>query len=426
MISRLAILLILLLQQRYISAQRGLLPSVVLHTNQQSGVYVEGEDIIISCILLRQQRACEAWELHTPFHYSRFFQLSVILQKVKKHQGLYFCRCISRNSNSQYEVSSESASKRITVTDPVPKPILNTNSSTNVFLLREVIIFWCGYSTQLFCNSWELYKDYAHLEAFRRQRFMPLQIQNKSDAGSYYCRCTKQVTGRDISSDNSNTLKIIVTDRISTPLLTTNHSANMFLQGDVISFRCGYDVESSCNSWELYKNDEIIPKRTSSTRHLMLHVQNKSAAGSYHCRCTENVNGRMLSSKNSNTLEITITDYKSHTLMILRICCVFVILALLAGVMTAVLYNKEKLCFAKHKRNGSTTPDATVEYEVMPDSKLKSVDHTYENITCEAKESADKASQITYATFNTEALTSQNISSTTVEEHPYLYASVNV
>ncbi|XP_043913994.1 uncharacterized protein LOC122790509 [Protopterus annectens] len=97
-------------------------------------------------------------------------------------------------------------------------------------------------------------------------------------------------------------------DPVPTPKLRVNHSDNVFISGEIISFECQSNNKGSPSQWTLYKNGQLVPGNIKYGERYSLEATKESTAGSYCCRCEKTVLNRTIVSDYSSSIQISIFD----------------------------------------------------------------------------------------------------------------------
>ncbi|XP_051864800.1 uncharacterized protein LOC127566432 isoform X12 [Pristis pectinata] len=213
--------------------------------------------------------------------------------------------------------SARSDEVEITVVGPPAKPQLSNDRANKTFVSGEEVIFICAtpYSVDS-NNGFALYRDEQPV------------LSKPSDIGwfygatftirvtgcgsqNYYCVQTWRVSGRNISSQKSEPVKITVVGPPPKPLLTTDGADKILLSGEEVTFTCAAIYPRQWNSsFVLYQNEQPLVSRPSNSERVdgvnFTISVTSSGSQNYHCVQMCLVSGRNVSSEKSEPVNITV------------------------------------------------------------------------------------------------------------------------
>ncbi|XP_072102251.1 immunoglobulin superfamily member 1-like [Mobula birostris] len=167
--------------------------------------------------------------------------------------GTYSCLYMCTVSGRRI-FSGESERIEITVVAQPATPRIKSNRADNVYRSDESVSLTCSITSRAHSvGTFHLYKNRQTLQDVQTQRnTATFTITNGGDAsGTYSCLYTCTVSGRRISSDESDRIQITVVD-LHRPSISVA-SSHVF-QGENVTFNCTFMKYISIGTFYLYKN----------------------------------------------------------------------------------------------------------------------------------------------------------------------------
>lgn len=214
--------------------------------------------------------------------------------------------------------SSVSESVNLTVGDSPAKPIITQDIPQQNFLAGASTILKCIAPYLTFTTGFFIYRkgEEKALYTYTRKTGMTMSflapVGTKVGRFYYTCAYQVQVSGRFFNSTPSDALEIIVTDKLSAPLLEIMQSTGTFNVN--ISISCLATNNFTGGDFYLYKEghegaiDSQQDSKRSNRVSFSVSKANKTNEGYYSCQQQVGVDGRLYSSLRSNKLKLTIKD----------------------------------------------------------------------------------------------------------------------
>ncbi|XP_072883992.1 cell adhesion molecule CEACAM5-like [Hemitrygon akajei] len=292
-------------------------PKPQISSDRSDKVYASDESIIFTC------RTTEWVYSHRTFQLYNGGQL--VNEELSQRDSATFTiankgdaprdyYCVYTQTVSGRSISSrQSNSLTITVVVRPPEPQISSDRSDKVYASDESITFTCRTTEWVYSHrNFQLYNggQLVNEELSQRDR-ATFTIANKGDAPrDYYCVYTRTVSGRSISSRQSNSLTITVVVRPPEPQISSDRSDKVYASDESITFTCRTtEWVYSHRTFQLYNGGQLVNKELSQRDRATFTIANKGdAPRDYYCIYTRTVSGRSISSRQSNSLTITVVD----------------------------------------------------------------------------------------------------------------------
>ncbi|XP_072884862.1 immunoglobulin superfamily member 1-like [Hemitrygon akajei] len=290
----------------------------LLSPDRKDKVYMFNEWVSFTCTTPERQESISSFLLYNgvqresrePMYssgrYSATFTFREIGTGSKSYTCSYTCHVLGRILESH-----KSTPVSIDLVVRPPKPQISSDRSDKVYASDESIIFTCWTTEWVHSGgTFQLYNggQLVNEELSRRDR-ATFTIANKADAPrDYYCVYTLTVSGRSISSRQSNPLTITVVVRPPEPQISSDRSDKVYASDESITFTCRTtEWVYSHRNFQLYNGGQLVNEELSQRDSATFTIANKGdAPRDYYCVYTRTVSGRSISSRQSNSLTITV------------------------------------------------------------------------------------------------------------------------
>ncbi|XP_059497267.1 uncharacterized protein LOC125448464 [Stegostoma tigrinum] len=289
-------------------------------------VYLEGETVTIECVLpnsisLARFRLQKGSITIVEDTVDRLSLQHTIQNLDNSSEGLYTCS-YKTLVLGRWVTSSPSQSVSIIVTGLTLSVTLSLNHQTGLYLRGSAATMSCSNPSDSQLQSFIFYKDrefLRSLEAHPDQHMASISIGNLSQAngGSYTCQCEMIVSGRQLLSSLSNAVSITVQEVVK-PVITVP-SAAVELGGNLSMICFGEGVQPG-EGFFLQRDDaaslphyQTVWERDSSITFIITNVS-QDDAGVYSCGYNVTVNGTVLASITSESVQVTVCDFRDLTL----------------------------------------------------------------------------------------------------------------
>ncbi|XP_042201619.1 E3 ubiquitin-protein ligase TRIM17-like [Callorhinchus milii] len=200
--------------------------------------------------------------------------------------------------------------------DALQKPTISLEPNSRVFVRGEVAQISCSGNYR--GSNFSLYRDGESITSkpapghSNAATFPPLEIR----AGNHWCKYTKLVGGRELTSPESERLGIKVRDPLQKPNITLKPNSREFVRGKSAEISCSGNYVSS--DFSLYRDGEFIISQTAPENNkTAIFTISEISAGNYTCNYTTVIDGREFTSPESERLGISVSgksSVKSHTI----------------------------------------------------------------------------------------------------------------
>ncbi|XP_065435928.1 alpha-1B-glycoprotein-like [Chrysemys picta bellii] len=293
-------------------------PAPTLSRDPEYTVYLPGERVTLTC-------SAPGDELASGYRF--FYQggqqdPSVVqhpnegarleLTAEKGNAGTYTCAYWRWESNREIS-SRNSSSVSIPVTDPPPAPTLSQDPWYTVYLPGERVTLTCkapgselDWRYRFFSQG---HQDPSIVQHPNEGARLELTAE-KGNAGTYTCAYWRRESDRKISSRNSSSVSITVTDPPPAPTLSQDPWYTVYLPGERVTLTCkapGSELDWRYRFFSQGHQDPSIVQHPNEGARLELTAE-KGNAGTYTCAYWRRESDRKISSRNSSSVSITVTD----------------------------------------------------------------------------------------------------------------------
>ncbi|XP_065421411.1 peroxidasin homolog [Chrysemys picta bellii] len=295
----------------------------------QPPVYITGEAVTLTCSasgtstvsgvrFFRDDQEIQGKELPSPrYSYTNSIQL---LGVSRSQAGAYTCESWKRESGRDI-ASEKSRPISIIVTDRDPAPQLTMSPQPLVYITGEAVTLTCSASGTSTVSGVRFFRDDQEIQGkelpsprYSYTNSIQLLGVSRSQAGAYTCESWKRESGRDIASEKSRPISIIVTDRDPAPQLTMSPQPLVYITGEAVTLTCSASGTSTVSGVRFFRDDqeiqgkELPSPRYSYTNSIQLLGVSRSQAGAYTCESWKRESGRDIASEKSRPISIIVTD----------------------------------------------------------------------------------------------------------------------
>ncbi|XP_078060532.1 Fc receptor-like protein 5 [Mustelus asterias] len=363
------------------------LTAPVVSLDQQSGVYIVGEKVTITCTVTgdHRDRTFYFYKDNNPLH-SRLISTrdKSVTYTVTGINIRVDYKCRYGYSIKGRRLESEFSNVVTpTLADPLTAPVVSLDQQSGVYIVGEKVTITCTVTGDYRYRNFSFYKDNNPRHSSRistRDKSVTDTVTGVNIRVDYKCRYGYSIKGRRLESEFSN----VVTPTIA--ILNKPHfwvDSDAAAQGGDVTFNCSSPRDNPAIAFYLYRQGEMelvsVKSPAADTHSVTFTVKNIDHSGieNYACRYEADVNGRNLTSGDSDPVNITVRENSS-------------VASLVAGIGSAVglilILALLGLClWRKGKRGGSSEPRDTV-----PSVDCSSETLTYAVLNLQTKEKRDK------------------------------------
>ncbi|XP_066461077.1 Fc receptor-like protein 5 [Eleutherodactylus coqui] len=279
-------------------------PSIIL--TPKLPFYIAGETISFKCSLPEESTAAiiqyfknnqEILKSKTP---KTKFTYDVSNVSVK-NTGSYTCQyCLSYSGRN---IVSRSLPISITVEDPPSTPVLNLAPNLEIFVVGESVVLTChGFVNarhNIYKDGLLLLNDFTHL----------IPNLRLSHNGNYTCAYILDNKGRQVESSRSETVNIYVIDPLPAPTLTLGGPIVKVEDGIKVILNCSAPDDELLRTFYYFSTTEEndVTNLTAFSASFELELEPISHI-SYICEYEQELRGRKIRSRRSQTLYIQLSD----------------------------------------------------------------------------------------------------------------------
>ncbi|XP_078390492.1 Fc receptor-like protein 5 [Cetorhinus maximus] len=287
----------------------------VIRLDQQTGVYVVGERVTITCTVTGDDR-------NKTFHFYRGDKILSLSQLITKNNigtvhvtagtsGEKYSCAYSVSVNGRRIDSPVSQHMMVTITDRLRKPWINLNQWTGVYVIGETVTMTCAVTGDDRAKTFSFYKDAAlqnpwEIETKGNMGTFPDAVE--SSEGLYQCEYAISIRGRHLTSPKSEAMTLTTTDPQKMPVISLDETTGVYAVGETITMTCTVTGDNREKRFHFYKGHQQLPSSPIITNTNTLTFPNTSLShsGQYQCQYRVTVQSRQFDSKKSQAVTVII------------------------------------------------------------------------------------------------------------------------
>ncbi|XP_072883993.1 immunoglobulin superfamily member 1-like [Hemitrygon akajei] len=286
-----------------------------ISSNRADKVYLSDESVVLTCQTTDQEYSSDTFRLYNDGHlvneelsYRNSATFTITNGGIAPRD--YYCDYTCTVSDRSIS-SPESDRIKLTVMDRPQKPQISSNRPDKVYVSDESVILTCRKTDQeYYGDTFRLYNN-GHLvkEKLSLRNSAMFTIANGGVAPwDYSCDYTRTVSGRSISSPESNRIKIMVMARPQKPQISSNRADKVYVSDESVRLTCRKtDQEYYGDTFRLYNNGHLVKEKLLWRNSATFTISNgRVAPWDYYCDYTRTVSSRRISSPESNRIKITV------------------------------------------------------------------------------------------------------------------------
>nr|XP_055044985.1 hemicentin-1-like isoform X2 [Misgurnus anguillicaudatus] len=215
-----------------------------------------------------------------------------ITAKSSSDSGQYACK---GKLNGRSVITQQSNVFQLNVRE-IPIPKLTANPTWTEFYPNEQITMQCEFGRGSKGWSVEWTKNGKQMNT---NPTLTITTKSSSDSGQYACK--GKLNGRSVITQQSNVFQLNVRET-PIPKLTMNPAWKEFFPNEQIIMQCGFGSSSDGWSFEWTRNGELI------TINPTLTITAKSSSDSGQYACKGKLNGRSVTTKQSNVFQLNVKE----------------------------------------------------------------------------------------------------------------------
>ncbi|XP_078390384.1 Fc receptor-like protein 5 [Cetorhinus maximus] len=218
--------------------------------------------------------------------------------------------------------SKQSQAVTVTIADPLKIPVLNLDQATGVYAVGEPITMTCTVTGDIRQKRFYFYIGYRQLTSnpyITNANTITFANTSPSHSGQYQCKYSIAVQSRQFDSKQSQAVAVTIAE-LPEPYISVDSSA--VIRSEAVTFNCTGPRDNSAITFYLYRQGDSnhygLKPAASGINYVTFTIRNvdHSEIGNYTCRYEALINGRKLSSAQSDTVHITVTENKHLALAV--------------------------------------------------------------------------------------------------------------
>ncbi|XP_029435953.1 Fc receptor-like protein 5 [Rhinatrema bivittatum] len=198
----------------------------------------------------------------------------------------------------------------LSMADPPQPPSISLHPQYNVYIPAEKVTMWCEAPTTFRVSRVIFYKDGEKVSESQDIYICGYTIDaiHKENAGSYSC----QYRIREISSPQSTSVSLRVTDPLSSPKLSLHPPDGSVSEGGDVTMNCTVPGRYENVTVHFYKGEEALYSEALEAPGgevsftIRIGQRNIFNAGDYSCSYETEIQGRRLSSPQSTPIPVSL------------------------------------------------------------------------------------------------------------------------
>ncbi|XP_044130640.1 Fc receptor-like protein 5 isoform X3 [Bufo gargarizans] len=228
----------------------------------------------------------------------------------KDAPGRYYCKYwVEMNGRSISSSPSEHVT--INVTNPPQAPSIILNPKLPVYIKGENVNITCSFPEQSTVISIQYIKDNQEIHRSKTPKTMSTYVLSNlslENTGQYKCQYWVKTSGRQISSNASVPISIIVEDTPLPPNITLVPLFSVYTTKESVHLECAPPDGTAVKGIQIYKEGNEIHEGVALKSRYEISASNKDAPGRYYCKYWVEMNGRSISSSPSEHVTINVTN----------------------------------------------------------------------------------------------------------------------
>nr|XP_033781149.1 Fc receptor-like protein 5 [Geotrypetes seraphini] len=336
------------------------LPTPVLSLEPPSSIYISGEPVTLRCVHAKVDSITE-------YHFFKDGADALregrspsdstyrIRKATGSMEGWYSCLYRSETRGRAIR-SMESPRQFFSVTAQPPAPSIALHPEYPVYITEEPVTLSCASPGLATVTGYRFYKDGREVterSSFSQRNYFISGVTS-STAGTYSCIYWISERGRDVPALPSTLVTVVVIEPLHPPVFFLTPSNGRIEDGDNLILTCSIlpnfkkIIMLFTRNGEVIRHDQSLNRTESNVRFsFRVSKGNASHEGNYSCYYIADIHGRMLTSPQSNSQQVTVEARKLLWLMLIGLAAS---LGLILTVFLVII-----LCQMLCARKGSKT-----------------------------------------------------------------------
>ncbi|XP_043539894.1 uncharacterized protein LOC122544686 [Chiloscyllium plagiosum] len=293
-----------------------------LSLNHSENIFIRGELVNMTCSVDFQSSSYSFYlytgEQKTHSHFADQNHSFTIFEIQAAVPEYYMCECgMTVSGHRRYSELSDKL--YLNVVERPKRPRIKLNASVRIFLKGEPLSITCQVDVLYSVRQFFLYRStnghsLEEISEDSGSTSVNFQIV-ANDPGEYWCAYQARIAGRLIDSETSVSVLVPVFDRPAEPEISLNLNFTTVIKGELLLLTCKAPTQDSDKMFYLYNNNnslEAVPPIITKGRQIgIFNITETVNPGveQYKCMYSMVVEERLISSKQSNPMILTIKDH---------------------------------------------------------------------------------------------------------------------
>ncbi|XP_040191798.1 uncharacterized protein LOC120924885 [Rana temporaria] len=243
--------------------------------------------------------------------------------KIKTKQDAGSFQCLYQElENGTYIESNMSRSITINVAETPEAPSIRLTPSYTVYTKEESFTLTCSPPIGKSAKGIQIYQEKKKIhEGDPLHSDYKISASSENASGKYTCKYWEEINGRNISSSESDYVTVSVTETPQAPSIRLTPSYTVYTKEESFTLTCSPPIGKSAKGIQIYQEKKKIHEGDSLHIDYKISASLENASGKYACKYWEEINGRNISSSQSDYVIVSVTGGKILTQLELNKVC---------------------------------------------------------------------------------------------------------
>ncbi|XP_077323003.1 immunoglobulin superfamily member 1-like isoform X2 [Lithobates pipiens] len=276
-------------------------------------IYELGEDVSFTCCSADSMNSKvfefykEGSKIHSTEQSTNCTNFEIKI-KTKQDAGSFQCLYQELENGTNIE-SNMSRSITINVAETPEAPSIRLTPSYSVYTKEESFTLTCSPPIGILAKGIQIYQEKKKIhEGDPLHSDYTISASSENAAGKYACKYCVEINGRNISSSESDYVTVIVTEIPEAPSIRLTPSYTVYTKEESFTLTCSPPIGISAKGIQIYQEKKKIHEGDPLHSDYTISASSENAAGKYTCKYCVEINGRNISSSESDYVTVIVTE----------------------------------------------------------------------------------------------------------------------
>ncbi|XP_073487757.1 Fc receptor-like protein 5 isoform X2 [Aquarana catesbeiana] len=286
-------------------------------------IYELGEDVNFTCCSADSMNSKvfefykEGSKIHSTEQSTNCTNFEIKI-KIKQDAGSFQCLYQELKNGTNIE-SNMSRSITINVAETPEAPSIILKPSYTVYTKEESFTLTCSPPIGISAKGIQIYQEKKKIhEGDPLHRNYTISASSEKASGKYACKYWVEMNGRNISSSQSDYVTVIVTETPEAPSIILKPSYTVYTKEESFTLTCSPPIGISAKGIQIYQEKKKIHEGDPLHRNYTISASSEKASGKYTCKYWVEINGRNISSSQSDYVTVIVTETPEAPSIILK------------------------------------------------------------------------------------------------------------